>query len=442
MKNDRDVGFLQIPVGELEISNPDDAPVPNEHGQISLLVKIHGIPLGTFSLLEPGSTGAPVNVSTQVLTVYTEEIRAHLLGDGQPGHDLFAEARETMWACANQPIASTDLISVIVCTLGQDERLRNTVQSVLNQAHSHLELVVVENKPGRGHVRKMLADVTDPRLRIVTEPRRGLSVARNTGLAAAGADIIAFTDDDAFADPQWLRHLIRPFDEHENVVCVTGLVLAAELATPAQVWFEEFGGFDKGFERVVWRTGDDERMAGMGTRGQGGPLFPYSAGVYGSGNNMAFRTDWLRAHDGFDVALGAGSFTRGGEDLDAFLAVMLGGATIIYEPHALVWHHARTDMAALSEQMYGYGSGMSAVITKHFVTNPRGATGILRRLPAGIRRLLDPRSGKNEKKSADFPPGLRWSELSGYLAGPALYVRGRRDARRRKLRAPADGIPR
>jgi cellulose synthase/poly-beta-1,6-N-acetylglucosamine synthase-like glycosyltransferase len=261
-------------------------------------------------------------------------------------------------------------------------------------------------------------------------------VARNTGLAAASHSLVAYTDDDAVVDPGWLTELIRPF-EHPDVVCATGLVLPAELATPAQLLFEEFGAFDKGFCRAVWSNGARHRdLSDLGPAGDGGVLFPYSAGVFGSGNNMAFRVDWLRRHGGFDVALGAGTKSRGGEDLDAFLKVILADAVIVYEPRAVVRHYARGDMAALRSQMFGYGSGMSAVIAKHLLSSPRHALRILARLPAGLRKLLDPSSEKNLGKSRTFPKELSRQELRGYLAGPVLYVRSRVAARRHGLYAP------
>jgi hypothetical protein len=185
---------------------------------------------------------------------------------------------------------------------------------------------------------------------------------------------------------------------------------------------------------VVWSARTDSTIERLGQAGEHGPLFPYSAGVFGSGNNMAFRTSWLHAHSGFDEALGAGTLTRGGEDLDAFLTVIRAGDVIVYEPRALVRHHARGDMTGLRQQMYGYGSGMSALIAKQVFISPRGAVAVIKRLPAGLLRLLDPQSTKNESKSAAFPPELSRAELKGFAAGPALYVRSIIRARRPSAR--------
>ena len=427
---------MPVPVGELELSSATAPPETNSLGQISVLVRLHGAPLGVLNLLREPTDNKPDLVALAAERL-EGPISEHLRRDGLTGIDALARTSSAAAIrCSYGAAEPVDRASVVVCTLGEDHRLRRTVDSILAQSHGDLELIVVDNQPASGKVQRLLASVDDPRLRIVQEPRRGLSVARNTGLAVARSDFVAYTDDDAFADPDWLRYLLAPFAEHPGIVCVTGLVLPAELSTAAQLLFEEFGAFDKGFERVVWTAQPDDELARLGVMGEHGVLFPYSAGVFGSGNNMAFRTQWLRDSGAFDVALGAGTRARGGEDLDAFLQVILAGRAIIYEPHALVRHAGRADLAALRQQMFGYGSGMSAVIAKHFLASPGQGLGIVRRLPAGLRRLVDPASSKNEAKSDDFPAELSRAELRGYAAGPALYLQSRVRARRANLHDP------
>ena len=429
--------YVPIPVAELELASEQPAPRPNALGQIAVLVRLHGVPLGALSLMQRDGS-ADRDLRAHATRVLREPLLQHLQRDGLT---LTAEgAVPSTTSCALVHPGSARQVSVVICTLGEDPRLVQTVRSVLAQTHENLELLVVDNRPASGRVRAMLADVDDPRLRILAQPRPGLSAARNAGAAAAHGSVVAFTDDDAFADAGWVHELTRPFDEHPDVVCTTGLVLPAEIVTPAQAWFEEFGAFDKGFARTVWTTAERPDLAALGRRGEGGVLFPYSAGVYGSGNNMAFRSSWLQTSGLFDEALGAGTIARGGEDLDAFLTVMLGGGVLVYDPRAIVKHYARSDMAALQKQMYGYGSGMAAVVVKHFVASPRRAVGIAARLPAGLRRLLDPRSEKNAAKSTAYPPELARSELSGYAAGPVLYLRSRRQAARRRRSHP-DAAP-
>ncbi|MCW2809985.1 MAG: hypothetical protein JWP61_443 [Friedmanniella sp.] len=405
-------------MAELDLADTAPAPEPNALGQIWLLVRRRGVPVGSIVALQPGPLRA---ADLRPLARDRFDVPTPEHADPTPEHaDPIPVARS----------AGPGLVSVVICTLGQEGRLRRAVASVLAQCDVTLELLVVDNDPTSGRVSRLLGHLVDPRLRIVSEPRRGLSWARNAGLAACRGSVVAFTDDDAYAEPGWLAHLTRPLVEAGRVVCATGLVLPAEIATRAQVWFEEFGAFDKGFEPVVWSAGQHPELSCLGRPGSPGPLFPYAAGVFGSGNNMAFDVGWLRSVGGFDVALGAGTPTRGGEDLDAFLRVMLGDRALVYEPRALIRHYARSGTAQLHQQLYGYGSGMSAVIAKYLLTRPRHAARIVARVPAGLRLLLDPRSTKNSDRSPGYPQSLARVELRGYLAGPFLYVRSRWRARR------------
>lgn len=337
------------------------------------------------------------------------------------------------------PPAVEELVSVVVCTLGRERRLQRTVEAVLGQTHRHLELVVVDNDPASGRTAALLAGVGDPRLRRVPHAERGLSSARNAGLAAARGEVVAYTDDDAVPDPRWLDGLLDVVrgDAAAEVTCVTGRVVAAETRTSEQQWFEDLGDFDKGLERTVWSLGPaPEGLAGR--RGEHSAFFPYTAGEMGSGNNMLFRAEALRALGGFDEALGAGTPARGGEDLDVYRRVVLGGQVLVYTPDAVVRHHHRDTPEALRAQMFDQGAGMAASLTKVLAHGGRPALALLRRLPRGVAVLVLPSSAKHEQYPDETPPSLVRAELLGYLAGPLLYARSaaRRRHRSRPRRRP------
>jgi glycosyltransferase involved in cell wall biosynthesis len=79
--------------------------------------------------------------------------------------------------------------------------------------------------------------------------RPGLDFARNAGAGAANGEIVAYTDDDVQLHPRWLDRLVSAFDTPE-VMAVTGLVLPAELETEAQLHFETYWGFGRGYRRI------------------------------------------------------------------------------------------------------------------------------------------------------------------------------------------------
>ncbi len=83
-------------------------------------------------------------------------------------------------------------------------------------------------------------------MRYVREALLGLDFARNRALHECTNDIVAFLDDDAVADRNWCRTIVRVFSENRQVSVCTGRVLALSLETEAQRLFEANGGFSRG----------------------------------------------------------------------------------------------------------------------------------------------------------------------------------------------------
>jgi cellulose synthase/poly-beta-1,6-N-acetylglucosamine synthase-like glycosyltransferase len=242
-----------------------------------------------------------------------------------------------------------------------------------------------------------------------------VAVAHNAGLRHATGELVAFADDDVVVDRLWLAQIAKAFNVSDRVGCVTGLILPAELESPAQLWLDGYWGFDKGFERRVFD----------GRRRPDRPLHPYTAGAFGSGASMAFRTRVLRELGGFDPALGTGSPALGGDDLAAFFDVLEAGHDLVYEPTAVVRHHHRSDYASLRRQAYCYGVGLTAYLTKTLADNPRRAVELTRRAPRAVAYVLSPASAKNARRPDSFPTELTRLERRGMAVGAFAYARSR-----------------
>ncbi|RLP09034.1 glycosyltransferase [Propionibacterium australiense] len=321
--------------------------------------------------------------------------------------------------------------SVVLCTTGGCDLLRPAVEAVLAQTHPDFELIVVDNAPSTGRVTQALGDVEDSRLRIVEQPVKGLSQARNAGVVAATRPFIAFTDDDAIVDAGWLVALLDPFaaDSGHIIGATTGVVLPAELRYRAQRWFESRGGFPKDDAPHVWASGPIPRpVRDFGAPGEGGPLYPVTTARVGAGVCMAYRAEALAEAGRFDVALGAGTPTRGGEDLDMFARVLRAGWVIVHTPDAVLHHRHRRDEAGLDTQIRGNGSGMAALLTKSVLERPSTLLTLARRLPAVAARLR-PGSARVAGADDDTPGSLTRSEVKGFLEGPVLYARSAWSAR-------------
>ncbi len=195
----------------------------------------------------------------------------------------------------------------------------------------------------------------------------------------------------------------------------------------------------------------------------GGPsddgLFPYSPGIFGTGASFAVRADVLQELGGFDEALGAGTRTAGGEDLDAFVRIVLAGHTLVYEPAAVVWHQHRSDLDGLRRQMFAYGTGLSAFLAKHLLDRSTRRA-VLTRIPRGLRRLghiatgtrrslsheasheAGPEAGHEAAGTQPVPTkALLVRELVGFAVGPVLYVRARGQVPLRPMTVTSPQVP-
>jgi GT2 family glycosyltransferase len=357
--------------------------------------------------------------------------------DGLSGPTNLGASRENGVASTGERLgvegATRRYVSVVVTTCRSPDRLERCLRSILACEYVAFEVVVVENRPGSPVTRRMLSErfPTESRVRYVEESRPGLSSARNAGLAVAGGDVVAFTDDDVVVDRAWIRRFADAFDQREDIGCVTGLILPLELETGTQLQLEQFMALSKGFNWQVFRL--PEALDAY-------PLLPYTAGVVGSGANTALRSDIAHEIGGFDPTLGTGTPAAGGEDLDLYIRLLRCGHAIAYEPGAIIWHEHPSGTAKLHHQVYWYGVGLGATFTKQLIAGP-GRRQLVRAVPAGVRYLLDPASRKNANKAHGYLRRLDWLERFGMVAGPLAYLASLllhrwRSRAQRRARAP------
>ncbi|MDQ1017114.1 glycosyltransferase [Streptomyces afghaniensis] len=396
--------------GDEAVLRPGPGSPPVTHGEVFVLVRRGGRPVGTLLGRVPEGADAKAVLAERAKAVLAERPKAWQAPEG-----------------SGPPYAS-----VVVATRERAGQLARALDSLLAQDHPRFEIVVVDNAPVTSETRELVEGKYGERVRYVREPVPGLAVAHNTGLAAARGEVVAFTDDDVVADPRWLAELTAPFAADPGLGCSTGLILPARLTTPAQVLLESHGGFAKGFTP---RTYDPARPPGDE------PLFPFTAGRFGSGANMAFRTAVLRSVGGFDPATGAGTPARGGDDLYGFVRVLAEGHRLRYTPSALVWHHHRETWQDLQSQAYGYGAGLTAYLTAVLVNRPALLPAFLAKLPRGLARaraLTAVRAtegggapGDHDTRTHPWPRRLSRLQRRGMVYGPVGYLRARRALRAR-----------
>lgn len=132
-------------------------------------------------------------------------------------------------------------VSVVVPTFNRQLLLRRTLESLLHQRSESVrfEVLVVDNNSSDDTRAVVDAFANQwPKIKYLFEPRCGVSHARNTGIAAARAPLIAFIDDDVEADPAWIATIKRAFDDHPDIDCVGGKI-EARWIVPPPAWLTE-----------------------------------------------------------------------------------------------------------------------------------------------------------------------------------------------------------
>ena len=345
-----------MPVVDVDLARPGEFRLPGDRGpvrpqgKVRALVRLHGLPLGMVSAVD---TSGPEGLWRAVAGAAQAELSGQLARHRAMDRTRTADHGADEWPCQavrRHALQQAPVISVVVATRDRPELLRRCLRSLLRSAYPEFEIIVVDNAPADGATEALVRGEFGTQVHYVREPVAGRARAHHPGRARARGSLVAFTDDDTLVDPDWLPALAETFAHDARIGCVTGLIVPAELETPAQTALERQGGFAKGYVPRTWSVSDPPED----------PLFPFTAGHFGSGANMAFRTDVLRSLGGFDTATGAGTPGRGGDDLLAFFEVLTAGHLLAYQPGAIVWHCHRRTWDAVASQVFGYGAGLGA----------------------------------------------------------------------------------
>jgi glycosyltransferase involved in cell wall biosynthesis len=392
----------------LEVSGP----LSVDYTQARVLIRMHRAPLGHVCIPTLPTETLTSRARKAAETTLAAELRQHAYWDELQVTSSEWSARA---ACPrNFPTQDCLGVSVIVCTRDRTSSLQETLRTLEHVTYDPLEIIVVDNAPRGNGTREVVTALArdDPRIRYTCAPLPGLSRARNHGLTHARYDIAAFTDDDTMVDTGWPSAVAAAFATDPAAVCVTGLVATSALDTGAERYFDS---------RYAWGEAFEPRRYDLAVHRDPSPLYPFSAGIFGTGANFAVRRSSLKRLGEFDPLLGAGSPCRGAEDLDMFLRVILAGDRICYMPSALIWHRHRADTQALTEQVYSYGYGLGAYLAKH-VLNRRLSVALfghaLRRAVVLAGRM---RRATQESQLRAAGRRLWFTEARGIMAGALQY---------------------
>jgi cellulose synthase/poly-beta-1,6-N-acetylglucosamine synthase-like glycosyltransferase len=223
-------------------------------------------------------------------------------------------------------------ISVIVPVYNAERTVAATIRSLsdLDYPRDALELIFVNNA-STDNTANILARHSHL-IRIVNEPKRGRSAARNAGVRAARHTGVAFTDADCIADRNWLGRLVAPIED-PDVGIAGGRILTVR---PCNA-IEEFG------ERV------HDQARAIGTYKP-----PYAATA-----NWVSRRSVIIETGGFDEDL-----VRG-EDADLAYRIVQAGYRLVYRDEAIIHHRNQHTLRGLFKEGFQHGFYSVKVLKKH-----------------------------------------------------------------------------
>jgi glycosyltransferase involved in cell wall biosynthesis len=235
-------------------------------------------------------------------------------------------------------MASIPSMSVLICTRNRPEKLKRAVDSVLANAFTDFELIVVDQSSDR-RTDQALATLHDSRLRYIPTTTVGLSVSRNIALRNSRADTVAFTDDDCVCDVNWLASIRSEYAADPTVLGVYGRVVP-------------YGPPRQGLICPCINESTEWLMLE-------GPAIPHLA--LGGGNNMSFRKEVFRKVGMFIESLGAGTRIAQGEDTEFSYRVLWNHCKIVYSPVPVVEHDNWLDRAQFTVMMKTSVRGLGLV---------------------------------------------------------------------------------
>lgn len=232
-------------------------------------------------------------------------------------------------------------IAVVIPTRNRGAQAAEAAAAVLRDPID-LELAVVDQSTD-DKSQEALHALTDPRLRVVRSSRRGASNARNEGVAATTAPIIAFTDDDCRPDPSWATTMVRLFAEDPEAAMIFGRV-----RLPSRERTDQFGAEFEPQQRVQ----------------QGRVPLPNED--LGIGASFAIRRHVLASLGGFDPYLGPGAPRfYAGEETDLIIRGLHAGLRIINSTENEVLHLGLREGAEVRKLIIGYRLSVGAALAKH-----------------------------------------------------------------------------
>jgi glycosyltransferase involved in cell wall biosynthesis len=255
-------------------------------------------------------------------------------------------------------------LSAIVCSHNGAETLPTALQSLRRQtlAESEMEVIVVDD--GSSDETPEIALAAGVRV-VRLDPSEGTARARNAGVLAARADVVAFIDDDCEADRDWANEIVRAFAD-PDLVGVGGKIVPDSPSGFVRRYLEHNNPLEPLGAELLESYTAGHRLRLYLRRMLLGPEEPgelYAA----AGANLALRRAAVLEIGGFDEEI---RFSPEDEDLCRRLHRRRDGAVLRFAATAVVTHHFDRRVRDIFRRARAYGQGTARLVRKYDEVKP------------------------------------------------------------------------
>ena len=252
------------------------------------------------------------------------------------------------------------LISVIIPTFNRSEKIGLVIEALSRQniPAKEFEILVIDNNSSDNTKEVITYNIkkyTNINIQYFFEGQQGLNFARNCGVQQAHSNIIAFIDDDAIPQSNWVKMLLESYSD-SSIGCVGGKIIPSfpgEVKLPSwisNIFNGYFSGFDLGITHIKELTEKDG--------------FPYGA-------NISFKKEAIISAGLFNPALDrCGKNLIAGGETEMCIRLYRIGWKILYNPRAVVHHLISPDRLKRNYFLeHVKGEGITKVLIDYHVSN-------------------------------------------------------------------------
>lgn len=239
--------------------------------------------------------------------------------------------------------SSRPFVSAVICTRNRPDKIGNAVETVLANTYPDFDLTVIDQSTN-DQTEQIVRGIgeRDGRVRYRRMNQSGLSRAYNLAITSTDGPIIAFTDDDCLAPPDWIEKIVQAFAEQRDGQLMYGQVVAA---------YPQDGGEELTPALPIPKPERLDRSNGFR--------------VFGMGANFAARRSLFERAGLFDEALGGGGPLKSSQDFDLAYRAYRRDAPILLRPEVIVRHDGRREREDWPALLRAYGFGDGAFYSKH-----------------------------------------------------------------------------